>query len=315
MLDSADRLGAWKARWGINRMGYMVPAGLYAVGAPGPDDPVVVTANYKMSYDLVRQALGGRNVWLLVLETFGVNVWCAAGKGTFGTEELVARIAAVKLQSVVNHRLLLLPILGAPGVAAHEVRRYSGFDIRYATMRAADLPAFLERDLESTPAMRELTFTFRERLALVPVEIVLGLKSTLVVTACLFALGSLLGGHATGLRICIAYIGAMLAGAVIGPLLLPWLPGRSFSVKGVSAGLFWSGAFFLLAGGRDWNMASTIALFLALPTVSAFHTLNFTGCSTYTSRTGVKKEMRLALPAMGSALLVSAILAATGWFL
>jgi len=34
--------------------------------------------------------------------------------------------------------------------------------------------------------------------------------------------------------------------------------------------------------------------------VSAFYTLNFTGCTTYTSRSGVKKEMRIAIPAMGS---------------
>jgi acetyl-CoA decarbonylase/synthase complex subunit gamma len=58
-----------------------------------------------------------------------------------------------------------------------------------------------------------------------------------------------------------------------------------------------------------------MALFLALPAVSAFHTLNFTGCSTYTSRSGVKKEMRIALPAMGGALIASAVLLLAGRFL
>jgi CO dehydrogenase/acetyl-CoA synthase gamma subunit (corrinoid Fe-S protein) len=85
-LTRADRLGTWKARWDIGRMDYLVPPGLYAVGNPTPADPVLVTANYKMSYDIVRSVLEGRNVWLLVLETYGINVWCAAGKGTFGTE-------------------------------------------------------------------------------------------------------------------------------------------------------------------------------------------------------------------------------------
>ena len=85
----SDRLGAWKARWGIGRMNYMVPPGLYALGRPTPDAPVLVTANYKMSFDIVRKAMAGHSAWLLVLETFGINVWCAAGKGTFGTEELV----------------------------------------------------------------------------------------------------------------------------------------------------------------------------------------------------------------------------------
>ncbi len=129
-LTFADLLGRWKARWGIGRMIYLVPAGLYAVGAPGTDDPVVVTANYKMSYDIVRSELAGRNVWLLVLETFGINVWCAAGKGTFGTDELVRRIEATRLAGVVSHRRLLLPILGAPGVAAHEVKKRTGFTVQ-----------------------------------------------------------------------------------------------------------------------------------------------------------------------------------------
>ncbi len=108
-------------------MSYVVPAGLYALGNPCPDDPVVVTANYKMSYDIVRRELKGRNIWLLVLETNGINVWCAAGKGTFGTAELVNRVATTGLSSVVNHKLLLLPILGAAGVSAHEVRRTHRF--------------------------------------------------------------------------------------------------------------------------------------------------------------------------------------------
>lgn len=311
-LTWGDRLGAWKARWAINRMGYIVPPGLYAIGTPGPEDPVVVTANYKMSYDLVRQALAGRNIWLLVLETFGVNVWCAAGKGTFGTDELVARIGAVRLGEVVNHRRLLLPILGAPGVAAHEVERRTGFRVTYATIRAADLPPFLDNGMVTDPAMRKLTFTMGERLVLVPVEIVHALKSTFAITIFLFILGALLGGFASGFGAGIAYLGAMLTGVLIGPLLLPWLPGRSFTIKGAVAGAGWSVVWYLLAGGAGWNIPVTIAAFLALPAVSAFYTLNFTGCSTYTSRTGVKKEMRLAIPAMGCALLVSALLLIAG---
>ncbi len=314
-LDWTDRLGAWKARWGISRMHYIVPPGLYAIGAPEPDDPVVVTANYKMSYDLVRQSLSGRNVWLLVLETFGVNVWCAAGKGTFGTDELVERVEATGLAGVVNHRRLLLPILGAPGVAAHEVRHRTGFSVSYATMRAADLPAYLENRMAATPAMREITFTFKERLVLVPVEIVLALKSTAIITVCLFIIGAFSGGPKAGATMTLAYLGAMLTGVLVGPILLPWLPGPSFAVKGAVAGLGWSAAWYLLAGGAGWGVTTTVAAFLALPAVSAFYTLNFTGCTTFTSRTGVKKEMGMAVPAMGTALVVSALLLVAGWFL
>jgi hypothetical protein len=314
-LGIGDHLGACKARWGIGRMEFIVPPGLYAIGHPSAADPVLVTANYKMSYDLVRQSLSGRNVWLLVLETYGINVWCAAGKGTFGTGELVRRIKATGLSSIVNHRRLILPILGAPGVSAHEVARRTGFSISYAAIRSADLPEYLENGMTTTPAMREMTFSFYERLVLVPVEIVMSLKSIAIIGSVALVLMAVLGSFTAGITGFCAYLGAVLSGNVIGPLLLPWLPGRSFAVKGVFTGLLWSGLFYALAGGDGWNGAVTAAVFLALPAVSAFHTLNFTGCSPYTSRNGVKKEMRIALPAMGSALIVSLILLLAGKYL
>ncbi|GAM10307.1 acetyl-CoA decarbonylase/synthase complex subunit gamma [Geobacter sp. OR-1] len=313
-LSFIDHLGACKARWALNRMNFIVPPGLYAIGSPSGDDPVVVTSNYKMTYDIVRQALAGHNIWLLVLETFGINVWCAAGKGTFGTDELVRRINDSGLAKVVNHRRLLLPILGAPGVAAHEVARETGFTITYATIRADDLPQFLDNGMITTREMRQLTFSFYERLILVPVELVTSLRTALLTTLALFIIGLIAGGTAAGIKFGAAYLGAMLTGVAVGPMLLPWLPGKSFAVKGAAAGILWSLAWYMIAGGSSWNIAETVAVFLGLPAISAFYTLNFTGCSTYTSRTGVKKEMRLSLPAMGGALVLSLLLLLIGRF-
>ena len=298
----ADHLGAWKARWGIGRMTYLVPPGLYAIGNPGDRDEVVVTCNYKMTFDLLRRELSGRNLWLLVLETHGINVWCAAGKGTFGTEEVIRRVEATGLSDVVSHRRLLLPILGAPGVAAHEVRRKTGFDVRYAALRAADLPAFLDNGRKTTPEMRELTFSLRERLVLVPVEIVMSLKVLAIASLAAFGLGTVLhhGSVASGLLTVLALLGAMLAGTLATPLLLPWLPGPSFAVKGAVVGLAWAAACWSL--GQASNPLAALGIFLALPAVSAYYALNFTGCTPFTSLSGVKREVRVAIPVMGGAL-------------
>jgi CO dehydrogenase/acetyl-CoA synthase delta subunit len=313
-LTFSDHLGACKARWGIGRMSYLVPAGLYALGSPTPEDPVVVTANYKMSYDIVRQALTGRNVWMLVLETFGINVWCAAGKGTFGTDELVRRIDETGLAGVVSHRRLILPILGATGVAAHEVTRRTGFSLSYGTIRAADLPAYLDNHMVTTPAMRELTFTLYERLVLVPVEIVHAFKSLILFGGIIFLAAMWMEGTTSGFTVLFAYLGAVLTGIAAAPILLPWIPGRSFALKGAILGLIWGICYFLLAGGR-WSISVTAASFLALPAVSAFYTLNFTGCTNFTSRSGVKKEMRIGIPIMGSALFISVLILVVGRFL
>ena len=87
--------------------------GLYALGKPGKQSEIFVTANYKYSLDLLRKSLRGRDAWILVLNTKGINVWCAAGKGTFGTSELVLRIRAVRLEQYVDHRRIILPQPGA----------------------------------------------------------------------------------------------------------------------------------------------------------------------------------------------------------
>jgi acetyl-CoA decarbonylase/synthase complex subunit gamma len=293
-------------------MDYLVPAGLYAIGMPTPHDPVLVTANYKMSYDIVRRSMAGRNVWLLVLETFGVNVWCAAGKGTFGTRELVARIEKTALAKVVSHRRLILPILGAPGIAAHEVQNRTGFSVSYATIRADELTDYLDNGMVATPGMRELSFTFRERLVLVPVEVMLAWRSLAVAGVLLFVAAYLAAGPAAGIRTLVAFLGAALAGLVATPLLLPCLPGRSFSLKGAAAGIAWVALFFTLAGFHGSSSLPAVSAFLALPAVSSYYALSFTGCTPFTSRSGVKREMWIALPLMGVALLLGGVLALAG---
>jgi acetyl-CoA decarbonylase/synthase complex subunit gamma len=284
-------------------MDYRVDPGLYALGCPTAASHVFVTANYKMSFDIVRRALAGYDAWLLVLDTDGINVWCAAGKGTFGTDELERRITASGLASLVSHRTLILPQLGAPGVAAHEIRERTGFRVVYGPVKAADLPAFLSAGLKATPAMRNKTFTAVERLVLAPVELVGALKFA-APAACLFVfllfLGSAfswtgaVGSSAAG----VAALGvSILAGAIVAPLMLPWLPGRAFSLKGLVTGLVLALATVLAFAGRGGlSAAQHVALLLAIPAMSAYLTMNFTGASTFTSLSGVRREMRWALP-------------------
>ncbi|MGW8325829.1 MAG: mercury methylation corrinoid protein HgcA, partial [Desulfobacterales bacterium] len=135
-LNWSDHWGSIKARWGVGRMHYTVDPGLYALGEPNDQSPVLVTANYKMSFDRLRETLSNRHVWILVLDTKGINVWCAAGKGTFGTDELVRRIEFSQLDRVVSHRELILPQLAGPGVAAYKVKKRIGFKIIFGPILA-----------------------------------------------------------------------------------------------------------------------------------------------------------------------------------
>ncbi len=305
-----DRWGAFKARWSFNRMNYRVAPGIYAVGQPGPDSIVLVSANYKLSFDVLRRELKGIDAWIMVLDTRGINVWCAAGKGTFGTQEIVNRIEKTGLKKIVNHRKLIVPQLGGPGVAAHEVKKLSGFSIIYGPVRAPDLPRFLEAGMAASPDMRRIRFSFHDRMVLVPVEVVTGFKFLLIAIAGFFILGGLnSGGYSvatalrSGLYSTVNLLLAYLAGTVIGPLLLPWLPGRSFSVKGIIPGV----VLFLisfLTGFTGRGPLGIIAWLLLMTAISSFATMNFTGASTYTSLSGVRKEMRIAVPLQIAAVII-----------
>ena len=172
-LASRDILGAWMVRCGIRRANYKVLPGLYSVGKPDKNAPVLVTANYKLTFDSLRKELTNLNIWILVLDTKGVNVWCAASKGTFGTEELIHRVEAVRLSEIVKHRTLILPQLGATGVSAHEVGKKSGFHVIYGPVRACDVKTFLEAGMKATPEMRKIEFDFLDRLGLTPLDLFL----------------------------------------------------------------------------------------------------------------------------------------------
>lgn len=301
-LNRADILGSFKARWTSSRMNYTVEPGLYAVGRPTSASPVLVSANYKMSFDRLRKTLSGLDLWILVIDTKGINVWCAAGKGTFGTEELVGRIAQVGLGDVVKGRSLVLPQLGAPGVAAHEVLKRSGFRVIYGPARAADIPEFLQANKKTTPSMRAVRFNFWDRLILTPMELAEARKPALILLGILFIMTLIRGGSApfpillgkTAVGF-IPFLGAILAGAFLTPLLLPFIPGRAFAWKGWLLGLAWTVLYLqLTTPWHEWKTA--LFYLLLLPSMASFLAMNFTGASTFTSLSGVVKEMKIALP-------------------
>lgn len=316
-LSLGDWLGALRARLGIDRDGYRVAPGLYSVGAASAESPVLVTANYKLSFDALRRELAGVDAWILVLDTRGVNVWCAAGKKTFGTEEVVRQVQRVRLAEVVHHRQLIIPQLGAPGVAAHRVRRASGFLVVWGPIRARDLKKFLAADCRATATMRQLTFTMAERVVLIPVEISLLIKPSLWILPALFAVAAVAPHFSwallwqRGVDLVLAFGMGICAGAVLVPIFLPWLPGRPFYLKGFLTGLL--GGLVVVVGRKvvGWDALGLVLLSMA---VSSYAAMNFTGATPYASPSGVEKEMRRGIPAQVVALLATIALWVGGQF-
>lgn len=333
-LRVQDHLGTIMVRWSINRNHYSVQPGIYAIGSPTESSDVFVTANYKLSFDIVRESLDGLNAWLLVLDTKGVNVWCAAGKGVFSTNELINRIQLSSLDKIINHHRLILPQLGATGVSAYKVKELTremslslltaenkvtdehadyapenlktkplpGYSIIFGPVLAVDIKTFVSNGYRATQEMRKVQFRLRDRIKLIPVDFVNGKFYLLTSLAIIFicsGLGSwgisvcetLDHGYRAAFNIFLAYC----AGIVFTPLLLPYLPGHSFAFKGFVSGLILS-MILLLTDMIGSTFLAIISWVLIISSISSFLAMNFTGSSTFTSLSGVKKEMKIAIP-------------------
>jgi len=311
-LDKRDIRATLLVRSGIGRHNYKVAPGLYCVGNPDKTSEVLITANFKLTFDHLRRELENINAWILVLDTRGVNVWCAAGKGTFSTKELVKRIKRCSLEKVVDHKTVIVPQLGATGVAARKVKKESGFKVVYGPVRAKDIPAFVKNKRKADKQMRMVSFTFIERLILTPVELKTVLKPALITSVVLILLSGLGPGifsfsnaFERGMVSVLALLVGIISGAVITPTLLPYIPFKEFAAKGILCGVVFATLLFLWMSSSIYGVAAFISLFLFVVAISSYLSMNFTGATPFTSPSGVEKEMKRFIPVQLIALVIS----------
>ncbi len=299
-----DYWGQIRSRTSAFRMRYAVPPGLYGVGEPDKISDVFVSANYKLSFDILRRELRGLNAWILVLDTKGINVWCAAGKGSFGADELVRRIREARLEKLVSHNRLIVPQLGAVGVNARLVQKMTGFRIHFGPVYAKDIPAYLSAGYRKTEKMRTIKFSLSDRLILTPMEINPAMKKYPLYGLIILVLFGLSpsgiffkDAFAGGLPFLILGLIAVFSGSLLTPALLPFIPFRSFAVKGWLVGMLT--LFLSINLFAPLAQANAILLFfsyLFFPLASSYIALQFTGSTTFTGMSGVKKELKVAIP-------------------
>jgi hypothetical protein len=320
-LSRADFWGMVKSRASGFRMNYVVPPGLYAVGGPTQGSEVFVTANYKMSFDVLRRELKGMNAWVLVLDAKGINVWCAAGKGTFGTNELVKRITEAKLDTLVSHRRIILPQLGAVGVSSGEVKKKTDFRVSFGPVDVKDIPAYVSAGYKKTPEMSATKFSMLDRMVLTPMEINPVMKKYpwyAIAVLLIFGLqpSGILFANAWsgGMPFLVLGLVAIFSGAFLTPVLLPLVPFRSFAIKGWLMGLasvsFAAHWLYYYCNMQNWMLLAVA--FILFPALSSYIALQFTGSTTYTGMSGVKKELKISIPLYYAALGISLVLLV--WF-
>ena len=314
-MGKDDLFSTFYVRCGIRRYSYTVAPGLYCIGNPDKNSEVLVTANFKLSFDHLRKYLKGINAWILVLDTKGINVWCAAGKGTFSTRELVKRIKEASLEKIVDHKRVIVPQLGATGVSSGQAKKESGFRVVYGPVRAEDLPLFLKNNRKADKKMRSVTFNLMERMILIPVEIQISLKPALITVIIAFIVSGFGPGFfsfskalSRGMVSLAALVAGIISGTIITPALLPFIPFREFAAKGIIPGTVLGLGMIAMESSSIYSVPGYMALFLFTVTISSFLSMNFTGTTPFTSPSGVEKEMKRFIPVQLAAVLLSMVL-------
>ncbi len=289
-VDYAKAFVAWLHGF---RRTYAVAPGLYYTGDHYDlDTPLLVTANYHLSVFLVTRRVRAANARLLVIDTDGINVWCAAGKGRFGNEQILSQIDRYprKLLTAKIHLSLVLPKFGMSGVDLHALRQY-GLAPVVGPLYAKDLPDYL-----STPPLRHrrvdrVHFGLQSRVfILLP-----GLIQLTALSALLTAAISLVG-YPLGAPIQLGVIGVVTTLGVAYPLLFPLIPARRFAIKGLLLALV---IVTVLLSMAFLGAVSLLSMWFAVPFTLAAGILvglEFTGNSAVSNYSRVKREIVLFIP-------------------
>lgn len=243
--------------------------GLYRVGNPDRLSPVLVTGNYELTVRrLVRALDGAIDCWLIVANSRGINVWCAAGGGHFGAGGIIAGLRTSGVMDVVDHHALILPQLCANGVDGWRIRQETGWGVHWGPVRAEDIPDYLAAGRKKDAAMRQVRFPLKARLEMT--------TTMLTLYGLLLLIPALIFWRSYTLQLLmLAALMAYFYGA-----FLPWIPGRDGVAKGAFlAGLTVAGLWLWTFSRGDVSAAVLFGRSLGLGFLAFFIGAEFQGMS------------------------------------
>jgi 2-polyprenyl-3-methyl-5-hydroxy-6-metoxy-1,4-benzoquinol methylase len=246
-----------------------IRTGLYRVGNPDRDAPVLLTGNYELTVRRLVKTLDGQvDCWLVVANSQGINVWCAAGGGHFTASDVISGLKTSGILEMVDHRALILPQLCANGVDGWHVRQETGWGVHWGPVRARDIPAYLQNGRKKNQPMRQANFPLRDRLEMTTVMLFL-YAFLLLIPVLIFWRPYIFLIY--GLMISISYFYG---------IFLPWIPGRDGLGKGAVLALLT--LVGLWAWSLGWGQLEPASLFgwsLGLGFLAFFVGAEFQGMS------------------------------------
>ena len=233
-----------------------IPVGLLRIGSPGRNSPVLVTGNFYLTVRRLIRKLHGLDAWLLVADSKGINVWCAAGGEEFNTRSVVSVIKTSGIAELVDHCRLILPPLGAPGIKARAVEEQTGWSAHWGPVRARDIPRYLREGHRWNGEVKRVTYNWRERL-----DTALG---TLFPIILIGAVGFLLFSP----DLLLSYLLVSIASFLFFFLTCPWLPGKrglsKIILPEIALGSIWTGLAILDHAGSSILRVNIITAMIML---------------------------------------------------
>ncbi|MFX0210378.1 MAG: hypothetical protein ACFFDT_30645, partial [Candidatus Hodarchaeota archaeon] len=291
-----------------------IEPGLYIYGNPSEKSPVLVTANYQRTVRLVGRALKNQDAYLLVADTMGENVWCAARGDKFGLREVVEIIKATRIEEQVQHRKLVLPQLAAGGIDHREVKAMTGWSCRFGPIYAKDIPLYLASG-EKTEKERTISFKIRERIEM-------ALQQSYFLSKFFFFWFFLIGIVGINIlpQISLFSIAILLLPMIwlvylFFALIFPLLPTRSFLRRGIYYGGLLTIIFFGIGNILEYTLIGMSQWAVIGFAIGMFLGMDYSGATPISKPTEIDEEYPTMIILLGICLILLLVLTGIGLIL
>jgi acetyl-CoA decarbonylase/synthase, CODH/ACS complex subunit gamma len=120
--------------------------GIYRVGTPGPDAPVLMTVNFSLTYFTVQGYLESSRIpcFMLVVDTEGLSVLTAVAAGKLSENLVKESLRKFGVESLVSHRTIIIPGYAAP--LSGRIEEVTGWKVMVGPRDAAEIGEFLGKE-------------------------------------------------------------------------------------------------------------------------------------------------------------------------
>ena len=122
-----------------------VTQGIYEIGSPDENSPVLVTTNFSLTYFIVSGEIEGSRVpsWLLIMDTEGLSVMTAWAAGKFAGDVVGSFVKKSGIADKVKHRKIIIPGYAA-SISGEMEEELPDWEIMIGPRDAALIPKFLK---------------------------------------------------------------------------------------------------------------------------------------------------------------------------